>query len=735
MFSGIWQKINDSIGAKIILPYFFLTLVVAGAGVFIVTTLVTSSLQERFNNQLLDAGRTVAESLVNYERERLRVVRAVTATEGVPAALAAGDSLTLEQLTSPIIADSQADFLVLLDSTGFALNTWERGNLNLAQDLDFTQAEAVQFALQGRSDEFGDKRVFLAGVEDRYILYTVGPIYQTENDVVGAVLVGSAVDPLVIALTQASVARVTFYDAGGNVIATTLGFEDNQPLSPEQIQESQDQVFIRTLQESPERYQVVAASAGREVALRQVEILNQDYQLAFGEWRLRDQSFGLFSVALPSNFIVSTAAGSRNLLSGVFTIATLAVITIGYLISQRIVTPINRLAEVSKSVAQGDLDRRSDINRSDEIGTLARSFDTMTLTLVERNRQLVEQASKQEAIVQSIADGLIVLDTNNQIVASNPSGKALIEQVFDSGVVQATNSQLENETDLAELFTSDAVDQIARRYQVGSFVYSALAAPFTTPDGKHLGRVIVLRDSTREAEAENLKDGFLASVSHELRTPLTVIKGYNELLLMTGAQEFNDTQRQFLEIIKENTEALISHINKLIDISGMQQLQPIRLNRKMVSLSMLVTDATATWRDKMAAKQLALNADIEESLWVEGDIARLSWAIDNLFSNAYCYTHPGGKVTVRLQQQNGEVCLDIQDTGIGVSSVDQPFLFTRFFRAQTELSYKVAGLGLGLFITRSIIEEHDGRVWAESQLGTGSTFSLALPAAEKSETA
>jgi signal transduction histidine kinase len=471
------------------------------------------------------------------------------------------------------------------------------------------------------------------------------------------------------------------YDAGGNVIATTLGFEDNQPLSPEQVQESQEQVFIRALQESPERYQVVAATAGQEVALRQVVILNQDYQLAFGEWRLRDQSFGLFSVALPSNFIVSAAAVSRNLLSGVFTIATLAVITIGYLISQRIVTPINRLAEVSESVAQGDLDRRSDINRSDEIGTLARSFDTMTLALVERNRQLVEQASKQEAIVQSIADGLIVLDTNNQIVASNPSGKALIEQVFEGGVVQSTNSQLENETHLAELFTTDTVDQIARRYQVGSFVYSALAAPFTTPDGKRLGRVIVLRDTTREAEAEHLKDGFLASVSHELRTPLTAIKGYNELLLMTGAQDFNDTQRRFLEIIRENTEALISHINKLIDISGMQQMQTIHLNRELVSFSMLVTDMTATWREKMTEKQLALEADIEESILVEGDAARLGWAIDNLFSNAYCYTHPGGSVAVRLQRQNGEVCLDIQDTGIGVSPVDQPFLFTRFFRA------------------------------------------------------
>jgi signal transduction histidine kinase len=167
----------------------------------------------------------------------------------------------------------------------------------------------------------------------------------------------------------------------------------------------------------------------------------------------------------------------------------------------------------------------------------------------------------------------------------------------------------------------------------------------------------------------------------------------------------------------------------------MQQLETIHFNREKVAFSTLVADMSSALHGKMAAKRLSLTADIEESLWVDGDVARLAWAIENLLSNAYSYTHPGGQVIVRLQQQNGEVCLDIEDTGIGLSPIDQPFLFTRFFRAQTDLSYEVAGLGLGLFITRSIVEGHDGRVWAESHPGKGSTFSLALPMAQKMERA
>jgi two-component system sensor histidine kinase BaeS len=114
-------------------------------------------------------------------------------------------------------------------------------------------------------------------------------------------------------------------------------------------------------------------------------------------------------------------------------------------------------------------------------------------------------------------------------------------------------------------------------------------------------------------------------------------------------------------------------------------------------------------------------------LWLSADEAQLSWAIENLLGNAYHYTMADGRVEIRVFQEEDEARLDIADTGIGIAAADQPHVFERFFRASNEVNFEVRGVGLGLFITRSIIEMHDGKIWLESELGAGSTFSIALP--------
>jgi signal transduction histidine kinase len=142
----------------------------------------------------------------------------------------------------------------------------------------------------------------------------------------------------------------------------------------------------------------------------------------------------------------------------------------------------------------------------------------------------------------------------------------------------------------------------------------------------------------------------------------------------------------------------------------------------------LVGEIVEGWRERIEAKGLALRVRLSGGhAWVYADRDRIIWAIDNLLSNAYNYTLAGGRVEVRLSQKNDEARLDVTDTGIGIAAVDQPYLFNRFFRANNELTFEVRGVGLGLYITRSIVESHGGRVWAESELGVGSTFSLALP--------
>ena len=732
------KRLDTSIGTKIILPYLLLTLVVAGAGAFIVVKLTTDSLQERFNNQLLDAGRVVSESMVDYELERLQVLRTVAATEGVPESLASSDQTGLAERVPQIIANSTADAVELLDNQGQEIYGWQRPphqiglNGETRHGADFSQLPDVRLVLNGFVDEFGEKRILLSDTPYGLMLFTAGPVYQ-DDKLVGVVLVGTYLREMVVNLTESAVARVTLYDPTGSVFETTLGggvqgVADLLQESPQQFEAVQT-----LLQETPEQYPVIIANADSEVPLKRIQILGHEYTLAYGDWRLRGQSLGLFTVALPSNFIVSAAATSRNLLSLLFSIATVCVFALGFIIAQRIIRPLHRLVQTSVAVADGDLAQRTGIQRKDEIGSLAKSFDVMTDRLVERNRQLVEQASKLEAILNSIADGVLVLDQHGLIITANPAAQGILADVSTDFLADILRqlpapglAAAEEELALEQALALARLQQ-PRRYRVGSRVLSAVIAPVKTPAHQELGTVIVLRDVTREAEAESLKDGFITTVSHELRTPLTAVKGYSELLLLTANSGLNERQVQFLETINRNTNKLLQHINKIIDISEIQA-GTLMLYKESFCFSEMVDQVVEQWRVQLEAKGLSFDyQNSGTSVWVNGDSDRLCWAVDNLLSNAFHYTLAGGRVTVKLHQQNDEVRLDVSDTGLGVAVVDQPYLFTPFFRANNEATFEVAGVGLGLFITRSIIEWHEGRVWAESKLSAGSTFSLVLP--------
>ena len=174
------------------------------------------------------------------------------------------------------------------------------------------------------------------------------------------------------------------------------------------------------------------------------------------------------------------------------------------------------------------------------------------------------------------------------------------------------------------------------------------------------------------------------------------------------------------------------HINKLIDISQIQA-GTLALRQEHFYFADLVEEVCERWREQLAAKDLSLRVRLSGGrARVYGDRNRLAWAIDNLLSNAHNYTLASGRVEVRLHREaDDQVRLDVIDTGVGVANVDQPYLFSPFFRASNELTFDVRGVGLGLFITRSIVELHGGHAWAESELGVGSTFSLAMPLAQR----
>ena len=254
------------------------------------------------------------------------------------------------------------------------------------------------------------------------------------------------------------------------------------------------------------------------------------------------------------------------------------------------------------------------------------------------------------------------------------------------------------------------------------------STPVRTSNSEHLGRLYVFRDVTREREVDRMKSEFVSLVSHELRTPLTSIKGYIDLLMDGDAGELNEEQQEFLEIAKNNADRLVALINELLDVSRIESGK-IELHRTALDLAGLISEVAQSLRPQIEAKGQHLILELNETLpTVLGDADRVTQILTNLLSNAYKYTPSVGTITVVVQAAEKDcVRVDVRDTGIGLSTEEQAKLFTKFFRARNRTTQEVGGTGLGLTITRSLVEMHGGVITVSSTPGEGSTFSFTLP--------
>jgi signal transduction histidine kinase len=735
----------SSISNKIIIPYALLTLVLATLGVYIVTGLVAGSFEARLKNQLLEAGQVVSNEVVNRERARLEVERLVANTEGVAQALVDRNINKLDKLVAPIIANYKGiDGVLMLDTQGKELLRLQRETLAAnapAQTYhnsgaDFFSWPAVREVLTGRTDGAKEVQLALDPNTNELLIYTIGPI-RTSEGIVGAALVGTYLKKEIDTIKNLALADVTLFNEEGQVLYSTLVSD---------LEQAREVFEIFT----PQRYRQVVAI--NEVTLldeiqgpdgttsQDVQARGQEYRLAYAPFVLRGEVFGVYAVALPTNFITDTNDQNRNLLALIFSGGVVMVFGIGYLIARRIVQPIIRLVQTSQAIAKGDLDRRTGLARKDEIGILANSFDTMTTELQRLLKLQREEASKLNAILTSIADGVIVQDMDGQTVITNPAAANILQAMEENLVLQQRTATATppkptagDSSPVVFDFLSGLEFRETRRFEVGQRVLSALSAPVMASEtDQQLGSVVVLRDITREVEAEKLKDDFITSVSHELRTPLTAIKGYNDLLRLTAADKLDDRQLSFIETVERNVQDLLQLIQEMLDLSQISA-GTLGIDEETVDFSKLIETESEKWQEKMADKELNFTVKVpDQPVWVEGDWSRLTRVVHNLIRNAHDYTLPGGRVEIRVKCDNGQLQTDVIDTGVGIAPEDQRFLFTRFFRAiHEESTFEVSGAGLGLYISKAIIEAHGGQLWiADSQVNQGSTFSFTLPGSQ-----
>ncbi len=366
---------------------------------------------------------------------------------------------------------------------------------------------------------------------------------------------------------------------------------------------------------------------------------------------------------------------------------------------------------------------------------------TRNAVLLEEQR---EESSKSAAVFRSVTEGVIVLDTNGNVTLFNPAAEQVLEVPSAVLLRQPIRTLAEYGGDdtqrkraqtiynglmngLKQVRQSQGIYITSLDLTNPSQVIALNIAPVIGPGDQRYGDVMVLRDITREIEADEAKRQFISDVSHELRTPLTAIKGYVDVLLLSGTQSLSADQVSYLGIIKNNTNRLKSLIEDILEFSRPDSSK--RLNFAQLAIPDVINEVVQALRLEYERKSMTVLLDMPVGLpHVMADQKRITQVVFNLFSNAVKYTFEGGRIHVRVFLNRANMMqVDVEDTGVGMSPDQRKKLFRPFYRADNPLRDVAGGTGLGLSIAKALIEQHGGEMWVTSEIGRGSTFSFIIP--------
>ena len=402
----------------------------------------------------------------------------------------------------------------------------------------------------------------------------------------------------------------------------------------------------------------------------------------------------------------------------------LAAILLSFLLSKTITTPIERITEGARSVAEGNFDQKLGVQSSDEIGELTRSFNYMAGQLKNTVGELLGERDKLSTMFLHMTDGVAAFNTEGRLIHMNPAAETLLGVRMEDGLtfdelfadLEMPNS---DETAMRTFLTSE----ITHRGRV----LSITLAPYGALDGEG-GVIAVIHDITEQRRLDDARREFVANVSHELRTPLTNIRSYTETLLDTAGDIPLDTEKQFLGVISGESERMARIVTDLLTLS---KLDYSRMELRMTRFPLHDMLRNVAKAMQLTAQEggLTLTVDAPDDLPpLVGDRERIEQVVVNILSNAVKYTPSGGHVSLSARAlPHDRVCIRVEDDGVGIPAADVPRLFERFYRVDKARSRAAGGTGLGLAIAKEIVEQHEGKIALASEYGSGTTVTITLP--------
>ncbi|HXW01024.1 MAG TPA: ATP-binding protein, partial [Anaerolineae bacterium] len=339
-------------------------------------------------------------------------------------------------------------------------------------------------------------------------------------------------------------------------------------------------------------------------------------------------------------------------------------------------------------------------------------------------RQVEQERGRLAAILASSTDAVLVVNRNGRVVLDNPaawevmgveasqSDKLLSESTRNEALIHLFESAMQGGRPTGEIRLMD-----------GRTFYANLSS-ISAGEAEVSGWVATMQDVSHFKELNELKSDFVNAVSHDLRSPLSGIMIASHLLPQLGP--ISDQQQELLYTIEERVRSMGALIDDLLDVGKIEA--GIDIEMEPCPVTPIINETVHSFLPQAADKSIQLTTHLDKELpLIMANTTRLRQVLNNLVGNAIKYTPNEGQVTVKAFQQDGEIRVQVVDTGMGIPASDQPHIFEKFYRVRGDHVSTIKGTGLGLALAKSIVEKHHGRIWLESVFGEGSTFTVALP--------
>lgn len=392
---------------------------------------------------------------------------------------------------------------------------------------------------------------------------------------------------------------------------------------------------------------------------------------------------------------------------------------------------LKQINQKVKDLIAGDYSQVLDMQGSSEITNITNNLNDLSEVIRLTQENLEQESKRLHSILSYMTDGVLATNRRGKITMINDMAKKQLgvqkEEVLNKSILELL--KIEDEYELRDLITQ--VPELMIDSQDDNGEYLSLRVRFALvrrESGFISGLVAVLHDTTEQEKEERERRLFVSNVSHELRTPLTSVKSYLEALDEGALSE--PVAPDFIKVSLDETNRMMRMVTDLLHLSRIDNATS-NLDVELINFTAFITFILNRFdqiRGQDEEKKYELVRDYPiTSVWIEIDTDKMTQVIDNILNNAIKYSPDGGKITVTMKTTDDQMILSISDQGLGIPKQDLPRIFDRFYRVDRARSRAQGGTGLGLAIAKEIIKQHKGFIWAKSEYGKGSTFTIVLP--------